>query len=215
MPFDCCSTRRTRLSRTSIEGAAGGNHPQHVLLRRADGFVAAPLGDVARDGQQLDDGAVHAGDGRHGNVPPPLLTRSRPQQALKAAAPAGAGLGNGGGGGEAHLPVEEVDDRAVEDVRRFGLEDAQTLAVHVDQAALEVEDLDAVAGMLGNPPVELLRLAQRLFTALALGDVRIRAGQADRGARRVPRHRAAHEEPPDAAVAVDHPVLRLVEIRVA
>ena len=91
-----------------VERAAGGNHPEHVLLRRADRLVAAPLGDVARDGQQLDDVAVHAGDGRDGDVPPPRLTGWRRQQALKTAAPAGARFGDGGGGRGAHLPVEEA-----------------------------------------------------------------------------------------------------------
>ena len=198
-----------------FERAASGNHPEHVLLRRADRLVVAPLGDVARDCQQLDDVAVHAGNRRHGDVPPPARTGRRWQQALKTAAPAGARLGDGRGGRGPHVPVEEADQRAVEHVRRVDIEGAQALPVHVNQTSFEVEDLDAVAGMLGNPPVDLLGLAQRLFAALAVGDVGIGAGHADGDARRVSRHRAAREEPPDAAVAVDHPVFDLVERRLA
>ena len=37
---------------------AGGNHLEHLVLRGAERFLAAPFGDVARDGEQLHDGAV-------------------------------------------------------------------------------------------------------------------------------------------------------------
>ena len=112
-------------------------------------------------------------------------------------------------------PLKKSTSGRLSTCRRLDLEDTQTLAVHVDQASLEVEDLDAVAGMLGNPPVDLLGLAQRFFAALAPGDVDIGAGHADGAARGVPRHRTAREEPPDAAVAVEHPVFGLVERRFA
>ena len=50
-------------------------------------LLAAPLGDVARNREQLDDGAIHVGDRRHHGVKR-LRSRRHPHRILKTAASA-------------------------------------------------------------------------------------------------------------------------------
>src|SRR5688500_12207807 len=93
-------------------------------------------------------------------------------------------------------------------VREF--EHLQPRCIHVDQAAVDGENLHAIASAFGDPPVEFLRLAQSLFAALARGDVGVGAGHADGGAALVSDYGTTCEEPPDAPVAMHHPMLDLV-----
>ena len=98
-------------SSTSGSGAAGGDHLEHLVLRRAKRLLAAPFGDVARDGQQLDDGAVRVGDRRHDDVPPLRVMPDASQQStLKTAAPATARRGNRLLAPLANLALEKLVD---------------------------------------------------------------------------------------------------------
>ena len=86
--------------------------------------------------------------------------------------------------GESLLPWEP--QRAVQQcagIVEFEL--TQTFGIDVDDAAVEVENLHAIAGALGDPLVDFLRLAQRLFAALARGDVGVGSGHVDGGPMRV------------------------------
>ena len=74
----------------------------------------------------------------------------------------------------------------------------------------QIEDLHAVTGAVDDAPVELLGLAQGFFARLAFGDVGVRPGQADWRPGLVSRHGPARQEPPDAAVAVNHAVFDFV-----
>ena len=105
---------------------AGGNHLEHLVLRGAERLLAAPLGDVARDREQLDDGAARVGDRRHDGVPPLDLARRRRHHVLKAAVPATPCLRDAVLRGLSDLAFEEARDRTIQQPAGVGrLEHAQ------------------------------------------------------------------------------------------
>ena len=72
--------------------------------------------------------------------------RNRPRPPPRAAATAAAAC-------RANLPLEELGDRAVQHLGGIDFEEPQTLTTHVDKAAVEVEDLHAVADVLDDQVV--------------------------------------------------------------
>ena len=74
MPFDLLLDEPDQAVEHVGQRAAGGDHPEHLVLGGANRLVPAPFGDVARDGQQLNHGAVRVGDRRDDDVPPPRHT---------------------------------------------------------------------------------------------------------------------------------------------
>ena len=73
----------------------------------------------------------------------------------------------------------------------------------------------AVRRALDDPLVDFLCLSQRFLATLAFGDVGLGAGQRDGAAFAVSCGAAAGNEPADAAITMQHPVLGLIEGGVA
>ncbi len=99
--------------------------------------------------------------------------------------------------------------------RIVNFEQAQPLAIDVDHTTIEIENLQAVRRALDDPLVDFLCLSQRFLATLAFGDVGLGAGQRDGAAFAVSCGAAAGNEPADAAITMQHPVLGLIDGGVA
>ena len=125
--------------------------------------------------------------------------------------PATARRGNRFLGPLANLARKKLVDWMVQQlpgIRHF--EQVQTFGIDIGDAAVQGEDLHAVACALHDPLAEFLGLTKSLLAPLPLGNVRVAPGHPDRRALFVANQRTTREKPPDAAIAMNHPVLDLV-----
>ena len=86
-------------------------------------------------------------------------------------------------------------------------EQVQPFGIDIGDAAVQGEDLHAVACALHDPLVEFLGLTKSPFAPLPLGNVRVAPGHPDGRALFVANQRTTRAKPPDAAIAMNHPVL--------
>jgi hypothetical protein len=196
--------------------APGRDHLEDLVLRRPERFLPSALRNVTRDRQQLNDGATRVGDRRQHGIERFQHAGRGWHQVLEPSPPAGAGLLDRLLGSPPHTAFEELANRAIQQLTIVReLEHAEAFRVDVEEPALEVENLHAVAGVLHDPAVEILGLTQRVLAALPFGDVGAGADHADRDPLLVPDHGSTRVEPAHAAVAMAHPVLGVVRRRLA
>ena len=104
------------------------------------------VGDIARDGKKIGRPAVLAEDGRDMDIPVAVIARRGIGGAVEAVAAAGARLGDGAAGlGVARIGPEIRPRAAFEDAEVGDLHHPLAALAHELQAAVEIEDLDAIA----------------------------------------------------------------------
>ena len=139
-----------------------------------------------------------------------------PAIVLETTAAAAPGGGNRLFGRLANYAPEELNERAVQHGSRIvNFEQAQPLAIDVDQTTIEIENVQAVRRALDDPLVDFFCLSQRFLATFAFGDVGLGAGQRHGAAFAVSCDATAGNQPADAAITMQHPVLGLIEEGVA
>ena len=106
-----------------------------------------------------------------------------------------------------HLSFEEPRERTIQQfagIRNF--HEVEPHGVDVEEASLEIDNLDAVASAIDNSSIQFLCLSQGFFVVPALGDVDDRARKSDNRSLFVSIDRPARVKPTVAAIAMAHPV---------
>ena len=186
------------------------------MLAGSECFLAAPVGDVTRNRQQLHDRSVQIEDRRDDDVQPFRRAERRLQRALKSSP----------------IPTSRPHQRffrvatrvALPEFRELHLlhfaeaaelEQAHAFGVDVEHTTEQVEQQEAVAAAFDDARADFLGLDERFLVPSSLGDVRIGPDHSDRGSVRISGDAPSRQEPADAPITVKHPVLDFVESRFA
>ena len=156
------------------ERRAGRDHLEHLMLTGLECFRLPRRGHVARNGQELHDGATGVHDRRDHHVPPFHDAGGRSARSLKPADRTGLRPRDGVPERFPLLLLPQVDQGSVQQIARvFNPQSLEPCAVDVDQAAVEVEDLQAVATALERAMPHLAqRSGRKAVGAFARGPLR-------------------------------------------
>ena len=145
MPFD----QLHEASEDDIECGAGRNHLEHVLLPGAEVGRLPLFSDVAGDGKKLHDHSVVVRNRRDDDVPPLICTAGGPAESFERSAFAGHGACDCGTCGRLVFTLPEIHpDPADQIVGAIQIEQFNAGRVQVDDAAVEVDELDAIGAPL-------------------------------------------------------------------